>query len=195
SSIKKTSVVHEKIMTPRSGLKWKPTGKVFKTVGLRWVPTGKTFTSSTTKVDSEPQNGSNEDIANQYECEQTLDVSAGTLHLSADYIRHWAIHYGLMSYSNVPLIVDVVMICYTIRSAASGLVLLCTLVVSFPAGYMVFLLFTICDGSSNGFYWLCYIPTGRLCWLKKVQISDSFATTQQQSVTALVIDLRQKYGH
>ncbi|GKA84414.1 transposon, En/Spm-like, transposase-associated domain protein [Tanacetum coccineum] len=28
---------------------------------------------------------------------------------------------------------------------------------------------------------LCYIPTGRLCWLKKVQISDSFATTQQQS--------------
>ncbi|GKA15085.1 hypothetical protein Tco_0694832 [Tanacetum coccineum] len=26
-------------------------------------------------------------------------------------------------------------------------------------------------------------------------ISDSFATTQQQSVTALVTDLRQKYGH
>ncbi|GJS94649.1 hypothetical protein Tco_0801617 [Tanacetum coccineum] len=71
SSIKKTSVVHEKIMTPRSGLKWKPTGKIFKTVGLRWVPTGKIFTSSTTKVDSEPQNGSNEDITNQYECEQT----------------------------------------------------------------------------------------------------------------------------
>ncbi|GJW81549.1 hypothetical protein Tco_0145524 [Tanacetum coccineum] len=61
----------------------KPTGKIFKTVGLRWVPTGKIFTSSTTKVDSEPQNGSNEDIANQYECEQTLDVSAGTLNLSA----------------------------------------------------------------------------------------------------------------
>ncbi|GJX53938.1 hypothetical protein Tco_0282307 [Tanacetum coccineum] len=44
SSIKKTSVVHEKTMTPRSGLKWKPTGKIFKTVGLRWVPTGKIFT-------------------------------------------------------------------------------------------------------------------------------------------------------
>ncbi|GKB86762.1 hypothetical protein Tco_0959034, partial [Tanacetum coccineum] len=49
----------------------------------RWVPTGKIFTSSTTKVDSEPTNGSNEDITNQYECEQTLDVSAGTLNLSA----------------------------------------------------------------------------------------------------------------
>ncbi|GKE31107.1 hypothetical protein Tco_1450429 [Tanacetum coccineum] len=67
SSIKKTSVVHEKTMTPRSCLRWKPTGKIFKTVGLRWVPTGKIFTSSTTKVDSEPTNGSNADITNQYE--------------------------------------------------------------------------------------------------------------------------------
>ncbi|GJX69982.1 hypothetical protein Tco_0307153 [Tanacetum coccineum] len=51
--------------------------------GHRWVPIGKIFTSSTTKVDSEPTNGSNDDITNQYECEQTLDVSAGTLNLSA----------------------------------------------------------------------------------------------------------------
>ncbi|GJZ43226.1 hypothetical protein Tco_0590481 [Tanacetum coccineum] len=76
SSIKKTSVVHEKTMTPRSCLRWKSTGKIFKTVGLRWVPTGKVFTSSTTKVDSEPTNGSNDDITNQYACKQTLDVSA-----------------------------------------------------------------------------------------------------------------------
>ncbi|GJW51537.1 hypothetical protein Tco_0092888 [Tanacetum coccineum] len=83
SSIKKTFVVHEETMTPRSGLRWKPTGKIFKTVGLRWVPTGKIFTSSTTKVDSEPQNGSNADITNQYESAQTLDVSASTSNLSA----------------------------------------------------------------------------------------------------------------
>ncbi|GJR31096.1 hypothetical protein Tco_1107328 [Tanacetum coccineum] len=43
----------------------------------------KIFTSSTTKVDSEPQNGSNDDITNQYECKQTLDVSAGTLNIHA----------------------------------------------------------------------------------------------------------------
>ncbi|GJU31455.1 retrovirus-related pol polyprotein from transposon TNT 1-94 [Tanacetum coccineum] len=49
-----------------------------------WVPTGKIFTSSTTKVESEPPNGSNEDITNPYECEQTLNVSAYTLNLSAD---------------------------------------------------------------------------------------------------------------
>ncbi|GJU38034.1 hypothetical protein Tco_1186388 [Tanacetum coccineum] len=83
-SINKAFVVHEKTMTPRSCLRWKPTGKIFKTVGLRWVPTGKIFTSSTTKVDSEPPNGSNENITNLYECEQTLNVSAGTLNLSAD---------------------------------------------------------------------------------------------------------------
>ncbi|GJS83337.1 hypothetical protein Tco_0749878 [Tanacetum coccineum] len=70
-------------MTPRSCLRWKPTGKIFKIVGLRWVPTGKIFASSTTKVDSEPTKGSNEDITNQYECKQTLDVSAGTPNLSA----------------------------------------------------------------------------------------------------------------
>ncbi|GJQ99500.1 hypothetical protein Tco_0522485 [Tanacetum coccineum] len=82
-SIKKTSAVHEKTMTLRSCLRWKPTGKIFRTVGLRWVPTGKIFTPSTTKVDSEPPNGSNADITNQYESAQTLDVSAGTSNLSA----------------------------------------------------------------------------------------------------------------
>ncbi|GJS70787.1 hypothetical protein Tco_0703628 [Tanacetum coccineum] len=82
-SIKKTSFVHEKTMTPRSCLRWKLTGKIFKTVGLRWVPTGKIFTSSTTKVDSDPTNGSNEDITNQYEGEKTLDVSTSTINLSA----------------------------------------------------------------------------------------------------------------
>nr|GEU73702.1 Gag-Pol polyprotein [Tanacetum cinerariifolium] len=46
--------------------------------GLRWVPTRKIFTSSTTKVYSEPLNGSNADITNQYQCEQTLDVSVCT---------------------------------------------------------------------------------------------------------------------
>ncbi|GJW69050.1 retrovirus-related pol polyprotein from transposon TNT 1-94 [Tanacetum coccineum] len=58
-------------------LRWKLTGRIFKKAGLRWIPTGKMFTDSTTKVDSEPPNGSNEDITNPYECEQTLNVSAG----------------------------------------------------------------------------------------------------------------------
>nr|GEY07665.1 retrovirus-related Pol polyprotein from transposon TNT 1-94 [Tanacetum cinerariifolium] len=82
-SIQTTSAVQKKTMTPRSCLRWKPMGKIFKTAGFRWVPTRRILISSTTKVDSEPLNGSNADITNQYECEQTLDVSAGTLNLSA----------------------------------------------------------------------------------------------------------------
>ncbi|GJW50141.1 hypothetical protein Tco_0091492 [Tanacetum coccineum] len=70
-------------MTLRSCLRWKPTGKNFRTAGLRWVPTGKIFTPSTTMVDSEPPNSSNADITIQYESAQTLDISAGTSNLSA----------------------------------------------------------------------------------------------------------------
>ncbi|GJX15059.1 gag-pol polyprotein [Tanacetum coccineum] len=80
----KSSAVHEKTNTPRSYLRWIPTGRIFNTAGLKWVPTGKTFTSSTTKVDCELPNGSNDYITNPYKCDQTLNVSAGTLNLSAD---------------------------------------------------------------------------------------------------------------
>ncbi|GKC38666.1 hypothetical protein Tco_1051050 [Tanacetum coccineum] len=68
---------------PRSNNQtWKPTGRIFMTAGLRWIPTRKMFTNSTTKVDNEPPDGSNDDITNLYECDQTLNVSAGTLNLS-----------------------------------------------------------------------------------------------------------------
>ncbi|GJS05388.1 hypothetical protein Tco_0321896 [Tanacetum coccineum] len=66
----KTSAVYEKT-SPRSDLRWKPTGRIFKYVGLKWIPTRKLF-------DSEPPHGSNIDIPNIHECKQTLDVSAGT---------------------------------------------------------------------------------------------------------------------
>ncbi|GKF48176.1 hypothetical protein Tco_0141427, partial [Tanacetum coccineum] len=68
--------MHEKPYTPRSCLRWKPTGRIFKTVSLRWIPTGNMFTNSTTNVDNEPPNGSNNDISNPYGCDQTLYVSA-----------------------------------------------------------------------------------------------------------------------
>ncbi|GKD98787.1 hypothetical protein Tco_1382684 [Tanacetum coccineum] len=82
-SLNKSSAMREKPHTPRSCLRWKPTGRIFKNASLRWIPTGKMFTDSTTKVGSEPLNGSNEDITNPYECEETLNVSAGTFNLSA----------------------------------------------------------------------------------------------------------------
>ncbi|GKD65911.1 hypothetical protein Tco_1308019 [Tanacetum coccineum] len=105
----KSSVVHEKPNTLRSCLRWKPTGRIFMTAGLRWIPTGKMFTDSTIKVDCEPPNGSNEDITNLYECDQTLNVSAGTLNLTAgtsfnpkkERLRVWLLK-KLMSKNQVP---------------------------------------------------------------------------------------------
>ncbi|GJU06948.1 putative late blight resistance protein homolog R1B-23 [Tanacetum coccineum] len=78
-SLNKSSAMHEKPHTHRSCLRWKPTGRIFKTVGLRWIPTRKMFTDSTTNVDSEPLNGSKDDIANPYECDPTLYFSADTM--------------------------------------------------------------------------------------------------------------------
>ncbi|GKA34975.1 hypothetical protein Tco_0721404 [Tanacetum coccineum] len=68
----KTFVVYEKT-SPKSDLRWKPTGRMFKTVGLRWVPTGKILAPCTSKDDSESTHGSNVDISNIHECKQTLD--------------------------------------------------------------------------------------------------------------------------
>ncbi|GJS82242.1 hypothetical protein Tco_0748783 [Tanacetum coccineum] len=73
----KTSAVYEKT-SPRSDLRWKPTGRIFKTVGLRWVPTRKILASCTSKDDSEFTHGSNVDIPNIHKCKQTLDLSIGT---------------------------------------------------------------------------------------------------------------------
>ncbi|GKB95407.1 hypothetical protein Tco_0981544, partial [Tanacetum coccineum] len=101
--IKKTSVLHEKTMTLRPCLRWKPTSKIFKTVGLRWVPTGKIFNSSTTKVDSEPPNGSNENITNPYECEQTLngfkEFKSAKQAMTSD---HNSLELGIHDHSNEP---------------------------------------------------------------------------------------------
>ncbi|GJW91167.1 hypothetical protein Tco_0168720 [Tanacetum coccineum] len=76
-SSNKTSIVYEKT-SPRSDLRWKPTGRIFKSVCLRWIPTGRLFDSCTSKDDSEPTHGSNVGISNMHESNQTLDLSAGT---------------------------------------------------------------------------------------------------------------------
>ncbi|GJV62145.1 zinc finger, CCHC-type, retrotransposon gag domain protein [Tanacetum coccineum] len=99
----KAQIQEKGIPSPRSDLRWKPTGRIFKSVGLRWIPTGKLFDSCTSKVDSEPPHGSNVDILNIHECKQTLDVSAGTsinvqkeqsLDLSADLPLEAGTMYG-----------------------------------------------------------------------------------------------------
>nr|GEZ00898.1 Gag-Pol polyprotein [Tanacetum cinerariifolium] len=76
----KTSTVYEKI-SPRSDLRWKPTGRIFKSVGLRWLPTGKLLDSCTNKVESTSINVPKE---------QSLDVSAGILwNVNKENLRVW----------------------------------------------------------------------------------------------------------
>ena len=83
SSLKTTSTLHEKPNTPRSCLRWMPTCRMFKIVGLRWIPTRMMFTDCKTKVDRGTPNDIDADITNPYKCKQTLNVSAGSLYLSA----------------------------------------------------------------------------------------------------------------
>nr|GEU71974.1 hypothetical protein [Tanacetum cinerariifolium] len=98
----KSSAVHEKTNTPRSCLRWIPTGRIFNTAGLNWVPTGKTFTSSTTMVDCERQNGSNDYITNPYKCDQTLNVSDcdGVPKRPTIYLNLWSYKAVRHRYSN-----------------------------------------------------------------------------------------------
>nr|GEU57331.1 hypothetical protein [Tanacetum cinerariifolium] len=76
-SSNKNFAVYKKT-SPRSDLRWKPTGRIFKSVGFRWLPTGKLFDSCTSKVEREPTHGFNADTSNIHESKQTLDLSAGT---------------------------------------------------------------------------------------------------------------------
>ncbi|GJR55542.1 hypothetical protein Tco_1406063 [Tanacetum coccineum] len=69
----KTSAVYEKT-SPRSDLRWKPTGRIFKSVGLRWIPTGKLFDSCTSKVHQSVKKA------------QSLDLSSG---LYISYALSW----------------------------------------------------------------------------------------------------------
>nr|GEY35430.1 hypothetical protein [Tanacetum cinerariifolium] len=73
----KTFAVYEKI-SPRSDLRWQPTGRIFKSIGHRWLFIGKLFDSCTNKVESKPPHGSNVDISKIHEYKQTLVLSAGT---------------------------------------------------------------------------------------------------------------------
>nr|GFB89708.1 hypothetical protein [Tanacetum cinerariifolium] len=94
----KTSAVYEKI-SPRSDLRWQPTGRIFKSVGLRWLPTGKLFDSCTNKVESEPTHGSNVDISKIHECKQTLDLSAVT---SINVPKEQSLDVSAVTSINVP---------------------------------------------------------------------------------------------
>nr|GFC23995.1 hypothetical protein [Tanacetum cinerariifolium] len=76
-SSNKSFVVYKKT-SPRSDLRWKPTGRIFKSAGFKWLPTGKLFDFCTSKVERKPTHGFNADISNIHECKEILDLSTCT---------------------------------------------------------------------------------------------------------------------
>ncbi|GJX09455.1 hypothetical protein Tco_0199314 [Tanacetum coccineum] len=72
----KTSAVYEKT-SPRSDLRWKPTGRNLKIVGLRWVPTRKIFASCISTSINVQQ-------------EQSFNLSVGTSYnVNKESLRVW----------------------------------------------------------------------------------------------------------
>ncbi|GJZ07414.1 hypothetical protein Tco_0541207, partial [Tanacetum coccineum] len=112
-SLNKSSVVYEKPNTPRSCLRWISTGRIFKLAGIRWIPTGKMFTDNITKVDSKPPNGSNDDITNPYECDQTLNVSACTTNLSAVQASLFNDRWRLLTTLQAPFLKEKKGVCFS----------------------------------------------------------------------------------
>ncbi|GJV23434.1 hypothetical protein Tco_1376129 [Tanacetum coccineum] len=101
-SNKKTTTVLEKTRTPRSCLRWQPTGRILKTVCLRWIPTGKLLNSCTGKVDSEPTHGSIVDIPHIQACKQTLGLSAAVQGLGSSLSNGLSIENTLQGPNSRP---------------------------------------------------------------------------------------------
>ncbi|GKB07619.1 hypothetical protein Tco_0835903 [Tanacetum coccineum] len=65
--------------SPRSDLRWKPTGRILNTIGLKWVPTGKIFTSCKSKADSESTHGSKCSLSPDPQSQENVPQAAKTV--------------------------------------------------------------------------------------------------------------------
>ncbi|GKE56098.1 hypothetical protein Tco_1495283 [Tanacetum coccineum] len=74
----KTFVVYIKTTPPRSGLTWKPTGRIFTSVGLRWIPTGKAVETCLNINDSVIPLGKETCTPNIVICANSYSLSVGT---------------------------------------------------------------------------------------------------------------------
>ncbi|GJY96250.1 ribonuclease H-like domain-containing protein [Tanacetum coccineum] len=74
-SLNKTFDVYVKRMPPRSGLTWKPTGRIFTYVGLRWIPTRKTVETCINMNDSDLPLGKETCAPNTIICANSSSLS------------------------------------------------------------------------------------------------------------------------
>ncbi|GJY07418.1 hypothetical protein Tco_0374472 [Tanacetum coccineum] len=74
----KSSAVYVKTTPPRSGLTWKPTGRIFTYVGLRWIPTKKSVETCINTNDSASPLGMETCTPNIVVCANSSSLSAVT---------------------------------------------------------------------------------------------------------------------
>ncbi|GKC57674.1 hypothetical protein Tco_1085272 [Tanacetum coccineum] len=76
-SLNKSSDVYLKTTPPKSGLTWKPTGKIFTQVGLKWIPIGKSVETCYNTNDSASPLAKKTYNPNTTICANSSSLSAG----------------------------------------------------------------------------------------------------------------------
>ncbi|GJU14674.1 putative reverse transcriptase domain-containing protein [Tanacetum coccineum] len=94
----KSSTVYVKTMPLRSGLTWKPTGRIFTYVGLRWIPTRKTVETCININDSDLQLEKETCTPNTVICANSSSLSACTL-VASEPISSKGSTNGILEYS------------------------------------------------------------------------------------------------
>ncbi|GKA78354.1 hypothetical protein Tco_0784891 [Tanacetum coccineum] len=77
-SLYKSFVVYLKTTPPRSGLTWKPTGRIFTQVGLKWIPIRKPVETRYNTNDSASPLGKETHNPKTVICANSSSLSAGT---------------------------------------------------------------------------------------------------------------------
>ncbi|GKA04484.1 hypothetical protein Tco_0683604, partial [Tanacetum coccineum] len=78
-SLNKSSAVYLKTMPPRSGLTWKPTGRIFTQVGLKWIPIRKSVETCYNTNDSASPLGKKTHNPNTTICANSSSLSEGKM--------------------------------------------------------------------------------------------------------------------
>ncbi|GJX94133.1 hypothetical protein Tco_0348719 [Tanacetum coccineum] len=92
----KTYAVYEKTTSPRSCLRWKPKGIIFKTVGLRWIPTRKIVETCINTNDSAIPLGKKTCTPNTVICAKFSSQIAGLDDRVTTSFQQHHIHYHML---------------------------------------------------------------------------------------------------
>ncbi|GJT78520.1 hypothetical protein Tco_1045245 [Tanacetum coccineum] len=96
-SSNKSLAVYLKITPPRSGLTWKPMGRIFTQVGLKWIPIRKSIETRYNTNDSDLPLGKETHNPNTVIYANSLSLSAGTSKASEPIYSHGSSNGNILS--------------------------------------------------------------------------------------------------